>query len=128
MLDSQIQAPEGPPNIVTASACLIKWPRHKDVNHIEAAKPQDRRCIGDPVTVELRPYGSTPLHMTDLPTMTFGKMFRPIRQIGSLGLDAVNICKGATSKTVLPGRLSVDPNSNLHHDIYKYFLSWPQLV
>ncbi|KAJ5349469.1 hypothetical protein N7541_007196 [Penicillium brevicompactum] len=59
------------PMFVTAKACLIDWPLFKDA--VPAAPPakKDRYCIGRPFNATLRPYGSSKLHMSDLPTIDF---------------------------------------------------------
>ncbi len=68
-LANPIWAPSAPPNYVTASACLISWPLYKGSVPGRVPAPAQRVCLGDVVTVQLRPYGSTKLHMVDLPTM-----------------------------------------------------------
>lgn len=64
-----IWAPGAPPNRMTVQACLIEWPLY--VSSVPGLVPgdADRKCIGDAAEVELRPYGSTKLHMVDLPTV-----------------------------------------------------------
>lgn len=65
-LANPVWAPGAPPNVVTAKACLIDWELVAD--SVPWLVPENRTCIGDVVDVELRPYGSTKLHMVDLPT------------------------------------------------------------
>lgn len=68
-LANPIWAPGGPPNYMTVQACLIEWPLYLDSVPGLVPLPEERQCLGDAVEVELRPYGSTKLHMVDLPTM-----------------------------------------------------------
>lgn len=69
-LANPIWAPGQPPNVVTAKACLIEWGLYVDSVPGLVPSPAERACIGDDVVeVELRPYGSTKLHMVDLPTV-----------------------------------------------------------
>lgn len=64
-----VWSPGAPPNYVTAQACLIDWPLYLDSVPGLVPLPAQRACVGDAVEVELRPYGSTKLHMVDLPTV-----------------------------------------------------------
>ncbi|KAJ9143330.1 Six-hairpin glycosidase-like protein [Pleurostoma richardsiae] len=68
-LANPIWAPGAPPNVITAKACLIDWPLYLDSIPGRVPLPEERRCIGPVEQVELRPYGSTKLHMTDLPVL-----------------------------------------------------------
>lgn len=72
-LANPIWAPGAPPNHMTVQACLIDWPLY--LGSVPGLVPleEDRVCIGDAVEVELRPYGSTKLHMVDLPTIDLPK-------------------------------------------------------
>lgn len=73
-LQDPIWALGAPPNYITAKACLIDWPLY--LNSVPAVVPGvgDRKCVGDVEEMELRPYGSTRLHMTDLPTVDLSGM------------------------------------------------------
>lgn len=64
-----VWAAKAPPNYVTVQACLIDWPLY--LSSVPGLVPlaDQRACLGEAVEVELRPYGSTRLHMTDLPTV-----------------------------------------------------------
>ena len=56
------------PMFVTATACLIDWPLFK--NAVPASPAMEHRvCIGPIFEAILRPYGSSKLHMSDIPTM-----------------------------------------------------------
>lgn len=68
-LANPIWSPGAPPNHMTVMACLIEWPLYLDSVPGLVPLPEDRACVGEAVEVELRPYGSTKLHMTDLPTV-----------------------------------------------------------
>ena len=54
---------------ITAKACLIDWPLFKDVVPGNPVLGEDRKCLGDAFEVKLRPYGSSKLHMADLPVV-----------------------------------------------------------
>jgi hypothetical protein len=60
------------PMYVTAKACLIDWPLYKGA--VPASPPAlgARVCIGDHFAATLRPYGSSKLHMSDLPVIELG--------------------------------------------------------
>lgn len=62
-----IWAPGAPPNVVTAKGCLVDWSLY--LGSVPGLVPANRTCVGEVVEVELRPYGSTKLHMVDLPTV-----------------------------------------------------------
>lgn len=64
-----IWAPGAPPNYITVQACLIDWDLYVDSIPGLVPLPGDRACLSDAVEVELRPYGSTKLHMVELPTV-----------------------------------------------------------
>lgn len=68
-LANPIWSPGAPPNYMTVQACLIDWELYLDSVPGLVPLPGDRSCLGDAVEVELRPYGSTKLHMVDLPTV-----------------------------------------------------------
>lgn len=68
-LANPIWSPGAPPNYMTVQACLIDWSLYLDSIPGLVPLEADRACIGDSVEVELRPYGSTKLHMVDLPTV-----------------------------------------------------------
>jgi hypothetical protein len=57
------------PMFVTAKACLIDWPLFKDSVPADPPVKTERRCIGDSFEAILRPYGSSKLHMSDIPTI-----------------------------------------------------------
>jgi hypothetical protein len=57
------------PMSVTAKGCLIDWPLFKDSVPADPPAKNDRQCIGDTFEAVLRPYGSSKLHMSDLPTV-----------------------------------------------------------
>jgi hypothetical protein len=78
VLSNPIWAPGAPPNLVTAKACLIDWELYEGSVPGLVPLPEDRTCISDVVEVELRPYGSTKLHMVDLPTMDLSSMMGQI--------------------------------------------------
>lgn len=59
------------PMFITAKACLIDWPLFKDAVPADPPAKKDRYCIGRPFDATLRPYGSSKLHMSDLPTISF---------------------------------------------------------
>ncbi|KUI63279.1 hypothetical protein VP1G_10430 [Cytospora mali] len=69
-LGNPIWSPGAPPNYMTVQACLIDWGLY--VGSVPGLVPLEgeRECLGDAVEVELRPYGSTKLHMVDLPTIS----------------------------------------------------------
>lgn len=67
-----IWSPGAPPNYITVQACLIDWPLYVDSVPGLVPLPEERECLDDAVEVELRPYGSTKLHMVDLPTVSLG--------------------------------------------------------
>lgn len=69
-LANPIWEPGAPPNHITAQACQIDWALY--LGSVAGLVPLagDRQCLSDAVEVELRPYGSTKLHMVDLPTVT----------------------------------------------------------
>lgn len=56
------------PMFVTVQACVIDWPMFRSVPDSPPLKG-DRTCIGDVFEATLRPYGSSKLHMSDLPTI-----------------------------------------------------------
>lgn len=72
-LQNPIWAPGAPPNYVTVQACQIDWALYLDSVPGLVPLPEERACVGDVVEVELRPYGSTKLHMVDLPTINLSK-------------------------------------------------------
>ncbi len=55
VLKNPIWAPKAPPNLITATACLINWPLYKGSIPDRIPAPERRKCLADPVTVELRP-------------------------------------------------------------------------
>lgn len=57
------------PMYVTAKACLIDWPLFKGSVPASPPAKEDRVCLGDSFVATLRPYGSSKLHMSDLPTI-----------------------------------------------------------
>lgn len=57
------------PMYITAKACLIDWPLFLGVVPGNPALGEDRKCLGDAFDVKLRPYGSSKLHMADLPVI-----------------------------------------------------------
>lgn len=73
-LANPIWSPGAPPNYMTVQACLIDWSLY--LGSVPGLVPleEDRVCIGDAVEVELRPYGSTKLHMVDLPTIDLSEV------------------------------------------------------
>lgn len=71
-LANPIWSAGAPPNFMTAQACLVDWPLYLDSVPGLVPAAEERVCLGDVVEVELRPYGSTKLHMVDLPTMDLG--------------------------------------------------------
>lgn len=80
-----IWSPGAPPNYMTVQACLIDWGLYVDSVPGLAPLAEDRECLGDAVEVELRPYGSTKLHMVDLPTISLGRS-QVARQPGAVVL------------------------------------------
>lgn len=68
-----IWAPGAPPGYVTARACRVDWGLYLGSVPGVAPAPGARACVGEVVEVELRPYGSTKLHMVDLPTVDLSK-------------------------------------------------------
>lgn len=54
---------------VTAQGCLIDWPLFRDVVPGNPVLGEERVCRGDVFEVVLRPYGSSKLHMSDLPVI-----------------------------------------------------------
>lgn len=74
-LTNPIWSAGAPPNYLTAQACLIDWELYLGSVPGLVPLPEARKCMGDAVEVELRPYGSTKLHMADLPTVNLsGKL------------------------------------------------------
>lgn len=57
------------PMSVTAKGCLIDWPLWKGAVPGSPIPKEKRVCLGDPFEVTLRPYGSSKLHMSDIPTI-----------------------------------------------------------
>ncbi|KAJ5625302.1 hypothetical protein N7510_001611 [Penicillium lagena] len=57
------------PMFVTAQACLIDWPLWMGVVPDSPIPKKERKCLGDTFEATLRPYGSSKLHMSDLPTI-----------------------------------------------------------
>lgn len=68
-LANPIWAAGAPPNVMTVQACQIEWNLY--LGSVPGLVPLagDRQCLGEAIQVELRPYGSTKLHMVDLPTV-----------------------------------------------------------
>ena len=60
------------PMSVTAKACLIDWPLFKGSVPASPPAKEDRVCLGDSFVATLRPYRSSKLHMSDLPTINLG--------------------------------------------------------
>lgn len=69
-LANPIWAPGAPPNYITVQACQIEWELY--LGSVPGLVPlaEDRQCLDDAVEAELRPYGSTKLHVVDLPTVS----------------------------------------------------------
>jgi hypothetical protein len=57
------------PMFVTATACLIDWSLFKNSVPGDPPAKSERKCVGDTFEAVLRPYGSSKLHMSDLPTI-----------------------------------------------------------
>jgi len=57
------------PMYFTAKACLIKWPMFLNAVPGSPIPKNERKCLGEIFNAILRPYGSTKLHMSDLPTI-----------------------------------------------------------
>lgn len=68
-LANPIWSPGAPPNYITVQACQIDWALYLGSVPGLVPLPGDRQCIDDAVEVELRPYGSTKLHVVDFPTI-----------------------------------------------------------
>ena len=67
-MPNPIFAENAPPVAISALACEITW----NLTDGYAANPPStvqRNCVGEPFNVTLRPYGSTKLHMAELPTV-----------------------------------------------------------
>lgn len=67
-LANPIFAPGAPPSKITVKGCEIDWPLYLSVA-APAPLKADRKCIGEVKEYTLRPYGSTKIRMTELPTM-----------------------------------------------------------
>ena len=72
VLPDPIWALGAPPNYVTVKACLIDWPLYLGSVPGRVPLRGARQCVGAVEEVELRPYGSTKLHVVDLPTVDLG--------------------------------------------------------
>lgn len=70
-LPNPIFAPGAPPTYMTVQACEIAWGLFKGVPATVPLK-DERKCIGEAYEVRLRPYGSTKIHMAELPTVDLG--------------------------------------------------------
>ena len=57
------------PMYMTAKGCLIDWPMFMDVVPGSPIPKEERVCLGNVFEVTLRPYGSTKLHMADIPSI-----------------------------------------------------------
>lgn len=68
-LPNPVWAPGAPPNWISVKACQIDWPLYLNSVPGKVPLPAARKCLGDVQDVKLAPYGSTKLHMVDLPTM-----------------------------------------------------------
>lgn len=66
-LANPIFAPGAPPSKITVQGCEIDWPLYKSVPGPAPLKAQ-RKCTGKVREYTLRPYGSTKIRMTELPT------------------------------------------------------------
>jgi hypothetical protein len=71
-LANPLFAPGAPPGKITGRGCEIEWPLYRSVPSWAPLK-EERKCVGKPFEVTLRPYGSTKIRMTELPTMDLGK-------------------------------------------------------
>lgn len=74
-LPKEVWSRGAPPSFITGRGCHIKWPLDKGV---PAAVPLadehgNRECLGSPVDVVLRPYGSLKIHMAELPVVDLGR-------------------------------------------------------
>ena len=74
-LPKEVWSRGGPPSFITGRGCHIVWPLDKGV---PAAVPLadehgNRECLGLPVDVVLRPYGSLKIHMAELPVVDLGR-------------------------------------------------------
>lgn len=67
-LATPIFAPGAPPGKITGKGCEIDWPLYRAVPGPAPLKDQ-RKCIGEPFDITLRPYGSTKIRMLELPTI-----------------------------------------------------------
>ncbi|KAL9056025.1 MAG: hypothetical protein Q9162_003204 [Coniocarpon cinnabarinum] len=71
-LPDPVFAPGNTGNSITARACRIDWPLW--LGSVPGAPPtgDQRKCVGDPETVTLVPYGSAKTRMAELPTIDLG--------------------------------------------------------
>lgn len=67
-LPNPIFAENAPPTAISALACEIDW----NMTNGYATNPpsiKERKCIGNPFSISLKPYGAAKLHMAELPTV-----------------------------------------------------------
>ncbi|KAJ6172783.1 hypothetical protein N7470_001850 [Penicillium chermesinum] len=57
------------PMSMSAKGCLIDWPMFRGAVPGSPIPKGDRKCLGDAFNVTLRPYGSSKLHMSEIPTI-----------------------------------------------------------
>ena len=68
-LADPIFAPGAPPTWITAKGCEIEWGLYMNSAPDIVPALADRKCLGDPYSVTLRPIGGQKVHMAELPTI-----------------------------------------------------------